>query len=94
MKRYRGENPSYTKWARNWRKGWLFFEPQKKAGARRKRLQSAIEAANMNIHRTVAAGLGNTADFRIHWNGVPSEEAQSAMAEMIQAAYRHFAKEQ
>lgn len=86
MKRYRGENPSYTKWAR----GWLAYRPMKKRGAFLKRRRAKIAEANVNIHRALAQQFPAPPDFRVHWNTPPSAETQSAMTEVIAAAYQHF----
>ena len=96
MKRYRGENPSYTKWARSWlqfQESWWLWpsRPMKKRGAFLKRRRAKIAEANATIHRALAHQLPTVPDFRVHWDAPPSAETQAAMAEVIAAASKHFA---
>ena len=93
MKRFRGENPSQTKWRRRWVafSNYWPYRPMHKAGARQNRQRTAIVQANTIIHRALAArGMVPVPDFHIHWNKPPKPETQAAMAQVIEAAYKHF----
>ncbi len=60
MKRYRGENPAYTKWPP--RAAWPYI-PAAKWGARQKQQRAQIAQANANIHRQVAKALKGTPNY-------------------------------